>query len=170
MTMVNPDYQTEFAVSYEGPAFVDYTMEVRDLAPALLALGQALDRANALLNGDRASISLSIRATRPGSFEISLLLQQLLEGASDVLTGDFFTSAANLTEVVVGGPLAGMGLFTVLKRLRGKKPRIQESQQHREGVLFEAENVRFFVPTEIARLYSDRPLRDQLEAVREDPC
>ena len=137
-------------------------MEVRDLAPALLALGQAFDRANSLLNGDRASIGLSIRATRPGSFEVELFLQQVLEGAGDVLTGDLFTSAANLTEMVVGGPIIGMGLFTLLKRLRGRKPNI--STQQPDGVVFEAENIRLLVPTEVVRLYSDKPIRDQLEA------
>ena len=160
--MVFPNYQSEFAVSYEGPAFTAQTMEVRDLAPALLALGQAFDRANSLLNGDRASSTLSIRATRPGSFEISLVLQQLLEGASDILTGDFFTSAANLTEIVVGVPVIGISLVSVLKRLRGKKPHVTETSE--QGVLFEAENVRLFVPTEVARLYHDKPMRDQLEA------
>ena len=163
MVSIASDYQSEFAVSYEGSAIADNTMEVRDLAPSLLALGQAFDRANSLLNGDRASIALSIRATRPGSFEIALVLEQLLQGASDVLTGDLFTSAANLTEIVVGGPVVGLGLFSVLKRLRGKKPRITESSDQR--ILFEAENIRLQIPTEVARLYSDRPLRDQIEAV-----
>ena len=156
------DRQTEFAVSYEGPAFVEHTMEVRDLAPALLALGQAFDRANSLLNGDRASINLSIRATRPGSFELILFLEQMLEGAGDILTGDLFSSAANLTEIVTGGPVLGVGLFTLIKRLRGKKPNVGPQQP--DGVIFEAENVRIVVPTEVARLYSDKPIRDQLEA------
>ena len=105
---------------------------------------------------------MSIRATRPGSFEVELFLQQVLEGAGDVLTGDLFTSAANLTEIVVGGPIIGMGLFTLLKRLRGRKPNI--STQQPDGVVFEAENIRLLVPTEVARLYRDKPIRDQLEA------
>ena len=137
-------------------------MEVRDLAPALLALGQAFDRANGLLNGDRASVSLSIRATRPGSFELVLFLEQVLEGAGDILTGDLFTSAANLTEIMAGSPILGAGLFTLLKRLRGRKPNV--SPQQPDGVVFEAENIRIVVPTEVARLYSDKPIRDQLEA------
>ena len=162
MTTAILDRQIEFAVSFEGPAFVEHTMEVRDLAPALLALGQAFDRANGLLNGDRASVSLSVRATRPGSFELVLFLEQVLEGAGDILTGDLFTSAANLTEIVTGGPILGAGLFTLVKRLRGRKPNI--SSQQPDSVVFEAENVRIVVPTEVARLYSDKPIRDQLEA------
>ena len=162
MTIPIVDRQDEFAVSFEGSAFSDHTMEVRDLAPALLALGQAFNRANSLLNGERASISLSIRATRPGSFELVLFLKQVLEGAGDILTGDLFTSAANLTEMITGGPIVGAGIFTLVKRLRGRKPNVGPQQP--EGVLLEAENVRIIVPTEVARLYVDKPIRDQLEA------
>ena len=162
MTTVITPLQTEFGVSFEGPAFIEHTMEVRDLAPALLALGQAFDRANSVLNGDRATVSLSIRATRPGSFELILFLQQVLEGAGDILTGDFFSSAANLTEMITGGPAIGVCLFALVKRLRGKKPRIGPSQP--DGVVFEADNVRIIVPNEVARLYADRPIMDQLEA------
>ncbi len=139
-------------------------MEVRDLAPSLLALGQAFDRANGLLNGDRASVSLSIRATRAGSFELVLFLEQVF-GAGGILTRDLFTSAADLTGIIAGGSAirgGGAGLFTLIKRLHGKKPNV--SPQQPDGVLFEAENIRIFVPTEVARLYSDKPIRDQLEA------
>ena len=162
MMTTTTDRQTEFAVSFEGPAFVEHTMEVRDLAPALLALGQAFDRANGVLNGDRASVSLSIRATRPGSFELVLFFEQVIEGAGDILTGDLFTSAANLTQIIIGVPTLGVGLFALVKRLRGKKPNI--GPQEPDGVVFEAENIRIVVPTEVARLYSDKPIRDQLEA------
>ena len=55
-----------------------------------------------------------------------------------------------------------MGLFTLIKRLRGKKPRIGDQQP--EGVVFEADHIRLYVPTDVARLYSDKPMRDQLEA------
>jgi hypothetical protein len=165
MVSVAPQLQAEFGVSYEGPAFAENAMDVRDLAPALLALGQAFDRTNVLLNGDRAAVRLSIRATRPGSFEIVLFLQQLLDGASDILTGDYFTSAANLTDVLFGGGTVagGMSLFRVLKRLRGQKPRTTAVPE-RNGVWLRADNIELFVSTDTARLYADRPLRDQVEA------
>ena len=162
MTTLQAVRQSEFAVSYEGPAFVEHAMPVRDLAPALLALGQAFERANGLLNGGSASVSLSIRATRPGSFEVALFLEQVLEGTGDVLTHDLFSSAADLTGIVVGGSTVGVGLIALIKKLRGKKPKIEP--QLPEGVVFEADNVRFIVSTEVARLYGDKPMRDQLEA------
>jgi hypothetical protein len=160
MTVLPADREVDFSVSYEGPAFTNQTMEVRELAPALLSLGQAFDRANFLLNGDRAKVTLSIRATQPGSFEVLLFLEQLLEGASGALSGDFLASAANLVTVLVG--VSGVSLFGVFKRLRNRKPTISEDRG--DGILFEADNVRFCVPTEVARLYRDRHIRDQVEA------
>ena len=90
------DREVEFSVSYDGNAITQNTMDVRDLAPALLALGQSFERANSLFNGDRASVSLRIRATKPGSFELVLFLQQVLEGATDVLSGDLMVSRLSL--------------------------------------------------------------------------
>jgi len=95
--------EVEFSVSYDGDALTQNTMDVRDLAPALLALGQSFERVNSLSNGDRASVSLRIRATKPGSFEVVLFLQQLLEGATDVLSGDMMVSAFVLKELLIGG-------------------------------------------------------------------
>ncbi len=157
-------HEVEFSVSYAGDALTQNTMDVRDLAPALLSLGQSFERANSLLNGDRASVSLSIRATQPGSFEILLFLQQLLEGATDALSGELLTSAVVLKELLIGGRGSGvLGLIQFLKCLRGKKP--QQTEETPDGIIFEADNIKLCIPTEVARLYHDRPTRDYIEAV-----
>ena len=137
-------------------------MDVRDLAPSLIALGQALDRANSLLNGDQATISLNIRATRPACFEVGLVLQQLVRGADDILSGDFFTNAATLIELLVGGPTVSVGVFKLAKWLKGRKPDIV--QEGEEGIVLEVDKLRLSVPVEVARLWNDGPLREQLEA------
>jgi hypothetical protein len=102
------DHEVEFSVSYDGDALAQNTMDVRDLAPALLALGQSFERANSLFNGDRASVSLRIRANKPGSFEVVLFLQQLFEGATDVLSEDLMVSAFVLKELLIGGETEGL--------------------------------------------------------------
>ena len=57
-------------LSYGGPAVEDGSMNVRDLAPAMLAVGDLFDATNLLLNGRSANVEVNVRATRTGSFEV----------------------------------------------------------------------------------------------------
>ncbi|KQU44182.1 hypothetical protein ASG84_12725 [Rhodococcus sp. Leaf278] len=90
----------EFSVKYDGEALADHRMNVRTLAPALLALGDAFDATARLLGpetvGDKTVPSLQITATREGSFDIDLVLSVLT-------SSDVETATANLA--YVGGTL-----------------------------------------------------------------
>ena len=65
-----------FAIAYAGAALDGGAMDVRDLAPALLALGQLLDAANLNLNGKTSETKLQVTATSAGSFQIAFELVQ----------------------------------------------------------------------------------------------
>jgi hypothetical protein len=64
----------DFSLTYEGPALEDGRMEVHDLAPALLALGDMFQDANTVIDPDGPAIALQIRDFHEGSFEILLAL------------------------------------------------------------------------------------------------
>jgi hypothetical protein len=74
-------------MTYEGEALENNTMDVKDLAPSLLALGQMFERANSLFNRSNAEISLNIKAICLGSFNVALMLNQLI-GYSASLSPD----------------------------------------------------------------------------------
>jgi len=162
VTLPTSETSTEFRLSYCGDATIDNTMDVRDLAPSLIALGELFDRANNVLNGKDFGVSLKIKATNAGSFELYLLLTQIGYTATQILSSQMITSAANLVGLVTGVPKIGESLFSTIKKLRGEKPtEIREN----EGIIFKATNVELHVSEEVVRLYKDDTVKELSRAV-----
>lgn len=159
-----PQDSSEFWLAYDGDALIGNTMDVRDLAPALIAFGELFTRSNMILNGEKISVSLKVRATQPGSFELLLILAQAYYMATQFLTSELVVSASNLVNLVVGVPKVGDSLFRVFKKLKGQKPTVIEQAN---GVTLKATNIELFVPTEVFRLYRDNEVKRLTQAVIE---
>ena len=163
MVMNSEESTTEFGLAYCGKALTENTMEVRDLAPALLAFGELFNRANNILNGEDLSVSLKVRATKPGSFELLLVLSAAYQSTTQFLSGDMITSAANLVTLVIGGPKITESLFSVFKKLKGQQPTSVTSSP--DGVTLKASNVELYVPAKVFRLYQDKEVHRLSQAV-----
>ncbi len=159
---------TSITVTYDGPALDGGIMDVRDLAPALMSLGKLFENANRVLYGDRSRIAVRVKAGfRTGSFEIDLsLAQTYISQMRDLLAGQSGTALANLLTILgfsglTASTLVGVpvGLFALLKRLRGRKPS--------RAFVLEDGNVRLelsidewvVVPRETLELYRDLNVR-----------
>ena len=128
-----------FSLIFEGPAVENGEIDVQDLAPSLMALGELLQAANAELNGERARVAVKLRATRKGSFEVDLSVVQSLAAQAvtllDALAGhkDGIAAANELADVIlkVGGTVVGTGggLLALLKWLRGRKPQYRQNSR-----------------------------------------
>jgi hypothetical protein len=66
--------ETAFDLTYEGDAIAEGRMPIRDLAPALLALGEMFAEASELVEPSRPPASLNIEATGKDSFVVHLVL------------------------------------------------------------------------------------------------
>lgn len=154
-----------FTVSYCGEALDSRQMDVRDLGPALLSLGQLFDEANRVLNGDKVSVKVQVTAQKSGSFQIDFeAIQTIYSQLSGFLTGDFVSSALNLKELILTGVGGAGGLFWLIKKLKGGKPKkITDLKNGMVRIEFDGET--FEAPLKLLRLYQDLAVRAATEKV-----
>lgn len=159
-----------FTIAYDGPALRDGAMDVRDLAPALLAVGQLLDAANSALRDDGSQIRVQVRATEIGSFRIDLeLIQSWATSMLQIFSGPSPTGAANLLQIVLGTSAIGGGsLIWLVKRLRGRSPdSVAKAGQDAITITIDGES--FTVQLELLRLYQSVAVREALQKMVEEP-
>ena len=161
--------QTAFSIAYDGPAVESGSMDVRDLAPALLAVGQLFDAANLALNGEKATIGVNVQATTEGSFEVVLdVVQRTASQLVSIFSGDEITAALQLKEVVLVGGAGVVGLIGLVKKLRGRSPRkIEKIDDDSVRITHGSETID--VPLKLLRLYSDVNVRDALGRFIKEP-
>ncbi len=118
---------SSFRIAFEGEPFAEGEIDVNDLAPALLALGDVIQAANRALNGDRADARLKIRATNEGCFEAFLSIDvSMVDAIKDILDTvvddpDRVVAADQLLDLLIkGGEIVGgtiLGLFAAVRML-----------------------------------------------------
>ncbi|MDO9053834.1 MAG: hypothetical protein Q7U37_07905 [Gallionella sp.] len=110
-------------ITYDGPALTSHEMEVRQLAPALHAIGDLLEHANRVLSGADSKVSVSVKGSfKTGSFGIDLvLLQGWVRGVVDMFnTREAVAILGLLSMLGLSGKDAKNGLIGVIKWLRGR--------------------------------------------------
>jgi len=114
--------QVHSIIRYDGPALSDHSMDVAELAPALLALSDLVKLANAYANGDRAGVKIKVNADlEQHCFELNLqLVMTIWEQAKLLLADEDVRSAAEIANwigLISGG---GVSLFKLIIWLRGR--------------------------------------------------
>lgn len=121
-------------IAYTGPALDDGSMEVRNLAPALMAFAELVDAANKAIGGEKKiEVKLNQDSFRRGSFDITLLLETSVLEQVKLFTGMAEESGlADLMEVLGWGTTAKEiltgtaalfvpGIFGLIKLIKGRK-------------------------------------------------
>lgn len=140
-------------LKYDGPALDEHRMDVRDLAPALMGLSDAIQAAAKLLDSS-ARVRLDVKATYEGSFEIDMLLG-VLQDAGLFFGGATATAWANGISIADAIKRSVMGAIHIAARItkHGGKPidkgPIGDGTQIRiaypDGMTFEADNMAWAV-------------------------
>lgn len=151
--------KARFSITYDGTALSTGVMDVQNLAPALLAVGQLFDAANFTLSGEQTSIKVNVTATGSGSFEVFLqVVQPYFQKVARLFVGENITAALNLKELLFGD----RGIIWLIKKLRGGNPTsIEYLANDRIRIVVNGES--FEVPINLLRLYETIPVRDALE-------
>ncbi len=154
-----------FSVVYDGPALAGHAMDVRNLAPALLALGELFDAANLALNGDATTVRVTVVAHQPGCFSIDLdVAQTILKQGLALLKGDDIAAALTLKELLVGGVGAAFSVFKLIRWLRGRTPdRLERLPGDMIRVVIGKDVID--VPLRLLRLYQDIAVRTAVEKI-----
>ncbi|WP_420465581.1 hypothetical protein [Panacagrimonas sp.] len=152
----------QFRITYDGPALSNGEMDVRELAPALLAVSGLLKAANKALQGDRADVRVNVRGSfKTGSFGIDFIVaQDLLQNIKDIFASDSAAATANALAILSAIGVAGGGLIGLLRKLRGRTPEKIEAAD--QNVILHIESERLVVEREVYVLFADRDTRNQL--------
>ncbi|MBK5914277.1 hypothetical protein [Rhodocyclus purpureus] len=159
----------QFRVTYDGPALASHQMDVRELAPALLAVGNALDAATRALYGDRIKAQTTVHASfKSGSFGIDFqLATDWVLKVRDIFASDTATAVVNAAELL---GLLGLlthkgrrGLMQVLKWLRGRAIERVEIEEGKVRLLVEGEAIE--IEQAVLELLRDVAVREAIDAM-----
>ncbi len=120
-------------IRYDGPALAEKSIDIDDLAPALLAIGELCKLANRRFNGDRVSVKVLVNADLDQNcFELNLeLVQTLLDQARSIMGNEDVATAKELYEWLglLASPSIGiLGVYGFLKFLGNQKIASKELQ------------------------------------------
>lgn len=155
---------SHFRITYDGPALATSEMDVRELAPALLAIGDLLEASTKALCGDQVRPQVNVRGSfQTGSFGIDFtLVTSLISRMRELLAGPDGTALANavtiLTALGICGPKAKKGLFAVLKWLRGRQ--IQRVQMKDNTAVLHVEGDKLEIELAVLTLLRDVSVRE----------
>jgi hypothetical protein len=157
--------KTSFKVFYSGDILESGQMDVRELAPALLAMGSLLEESNRVLNDGKTEVSVKVKKFEDGSFGISFeVIQGFATQLIEMLSGKQATAAANLVQFLGFSVLGFKGLFYLIKKAKGRQPRKAKILQDGNIEIDFTDEIEI-VTKEVFDLYRDLKVRQQAENV-----
>jgi hypothetical protein len=160
-----------FRICYDGPALESHEMDIKELAPALLAVGVLLEEANHVVNEGKARVSVKVKGSfQSGSFLIDFIVRQDVHNVIDFFASNpLVVSAVNLSTLL--GIISGTG-YGVIKLILWIKGRIIKrlAEKDNDRVILElSDGDSMEVDRVVIELYRNVKIRQSLEDVITKP-
>lgn len=157
-------------IRYDGPALAGHEMDVQDLAPALLALADIIQIANKKFNGTETIIKVLVNAdVEQRCFMIDVsLVQSFLDQAKGFLGSDHVKTAYDIAQWVGLLGSGTIGLFQLLKFIRGTKDVGTQLQIQADGtgnVIVTGNGNTIVVPQQVYQLAHEPKAVEKAKAV-----
>lgn len=113
-------------IAYDGPLLASGEMDVKDLAPSLIAFADLVDCANKALGGqDKIKVMLNQDSIKAGSFDVTMTLDVDILRQAQVLVGMASDNGFGALMIVLGwcgvnGSSLGRGIFWLIKKINGR--------------------------------------------------
>lgn len=159
-----------FQVIYDGSALESHEMDVRDLAPALLAISDVLDESNKIVYGDRTKVQVNVKGSfKTGSFVIELSVAQLpIDQLVSLFDSDSANAAANLLQIL-GFIIPGGGLIGFLLWLKNRKIKNIENVDDTKTIIEVENEEKYEANPRIIALFSNIRVRTSIQKVIAEP-
>ncbi|MCZ8194993.1 hypothetical protein [Brevundimonas sp.] len=162
--------QAHFNLIYDGPDLVAGEMDVADLAPALLAMGEFVKASARAVYGSDVQVSVKVKATNTGSFEVVFAMAVEAAGSAwEFWKKDDTRAAADLLGLLgFTGTVGVAGVIWAVKKLAGRPARLRPAATPGSIELETPDGV-ILIPEGVGRIVVDRAARAALERLVAEP-
>ena len=155
-----------FSVVYDGEDIANGTIDVRDLAPSLLALADLVDSVAAHGLQDVPRYSLRVKSDfKTGSFEVGLELAHLYQQIVSLFSTQDAQAIASMLQIL--GISGAFGLFQLVRKSKGRNPtKVTIEHTERVTITFEGEEPDS-IPASVFDLFKNFGARKAIERLVE---
>ncbi len=154
----------KFSVIFEGSSVEEGSIDVADLAPALLSLNEILIESNRII-GNEFNISLNVKNVHKGSFEVDLFVAatSIMDHITQMFNSDEVNALKNLLEILGIGSGGLYGLLKLILKSKGKKPNQIRFVKNNNTVDFIYDDQTLIAPAGTEKVFANRSIRQHLE-------
>ncbi|QIM48966.1 hypothetical protein G9Q38_07120 [Pusillimonas sp. DMV24BSW_D] len=162
---------SDFRITFDGPALETSQMDVQELAPALLAVGDLLSASTQALCGEKVRPQVNVKGSfKTGSFGIDFsLITDLLTKMRDIFASDGAAAVANASSILallgISASAGRKGLLQVLGWLKGRQ--IQRVEAKENTAILHVDNDQLEIELAVLRLLRDMAVREATERMLE---